>query len=760
MEKKTKFSIWYVMIAIWGILFLQNLFFSQFRPRDISYSEFLQKLEAGKIVEVSVQKDKIFGKMLVDENNVEKTVSFDTVRVDLDLSRKLAQYNVKFRGEPESTFLLNLFSWIFPTLLFFGLWYLLMKKIAAEGYKVLLSGEGSDELFLGYRQYFEYLDIEKAASLHHKNWLRKYFHSHFSMNREWEWYKRIFDDTLLFRSSGEKFTDLQQNLLLRRNVRDNESLRFLAPYREMFDASGHEHPAQWYTMIDLKLFVGEHFLAKLDRVSMAHTIEGRTPFLDHRLAETLLSIDPAVRIGGGETKSLLRRVARSYLSDAIINRKKKGFSNPYMEWLVASGRIGLIREVNRQTGLFNTEIIDLTEKFSARNYHPLPVVIATGGDERLLPGDVLVLVGRDKDLDEVGRLLNTVIVGSGAAGLNCAVRLFREMEETGVERPTDQIAVDQIPQDLDALYRRAIASRPELHAALATIQRDRANVDMARLNYFPDVTLGMTWIDTSDAGLSPVIRPISPAKPVTAGAERVWLRYDLRSRADLAWIVGVARDLKRQKQKERGLGEELEQLAKPSFLFREYAQAKAGVSVRDDDEFYRIVGNFVAAEGPYSANEQIRRQARALFPGDREQQDAYIEDHIYTGNDAWRWDSEEERDRFKSMRNSSLDAYHRANLTLGLLVANRLLSVLDVGLISARSRSRGPDRPGDDHPRTHQRQHGHRPGNGRGRQGLPVHARDAGHDERGAPEAAGRLRRRIDPDARQRRHEGRHPQGE
>jgi cell division protease FtsH len=131
-EKKTKFSIWYVMIAIWGILFLQNLFFSQFRPRDISYSEFLQNLEAGKIVEVSVQKDKIFGKMLVEENNVEKTVNFDTVRVDLDLSRKLAQYNVRFRGEPESTFLLTLFSWVFPVLLFFGLWYLLMKKMRPD----------------------------------------------------------------------------------------------------------------------------------------------------------------------------------------------------------------------------------------------------------------------------------------------------------------------------------------------------------------------------------------------------------------------------------------------------------------------------------------------------------------------------------------------------------------------------------------------------------------------------------------------------
>jgi len=236
--------------------------------------------------------------------------------------------------------------------------YLLMQRISAEGYKVVLSGEGSDELFLGYRQYFEYLDIEKAASLHHKNWLKKYFHAHFSMNREWEWYKRIFDDTLLFRSSGEKFTDLQQNMLLRRNVRDNESLRYLAPYRQMYEGSAHEHPVQWYSMIDLKLFVGEHFLAKLDRVSMAHTIEARTPFLDHRLAETVLSVDPAIRIGNGGTKSLLKKIAGRYLEESIINRKKKGFSNPYMEWLIASDRIGLIRDVNAQTGLFHNEMVE------------------------------------------------------------------------------------------------------------------------------------------------------------------------------------------------------------------------------------------------------------------------------------------------------------------------------------------------------------------------------------------------------------------
>lgn len=235
---------------------------------------------------------------------------------------------------------------------------LLMKRIADEGYKVVLSGEGSDELFLGYRQYFEYLDIEKASTLHHKNWLKKYFHGHFSMNREWEWYKRIFDETLLFRTSGEKFTDLQQNLLLRQNVRDNESLRFLEPYRKNFIQSDFSHPSYWYSFIDLKLFVGEHFLSKLDSVSMAHTLEARTPFLDHTLAESIFSKSPEERIGEGGTKFLLKQLGKKYLNDEILNRRKKGFANPYMEWLIASGRLELIREVNEQTGLFYPQEVE------------------------------------------------------------------------------------------------------------------------------------------------------------------------------------------------------------------------------------------------------------------------------------------------------------------------------------------------------------------------------------------------------------------
>ncbi|MDD2356835.1 MAG: asparagine synthase (glutamine-hydrolyzing) [Thiovulaceae bacterium] len=236
--------------------------------------------------------------------------------------------------------------------------YLLFEEISKEGYRVVMSGEGSDELFLGYRQYFEYLDVEKATALMHKNWLKKYFRSNFSMNREWEWYKRMWDETLLFRTSGEKFTDLQKNELMRQNIRDGESLKYLKPYRDRFENSHHNSNASWYSYIDLNIFQAEHFLRKLDHISMAHSIESRTPFLDHHLAETVFQLSPELRYQEGKTKALLKKIAAPYLNEEILKRKKKGFSNPYMEWLIASGKIDLILEVNEQTGMFRRELLE------------------------------------------------------------------------------------------------------------------------------------------------------------------------------------------------------------------------------------------------------------------------------------------------------------------------------------------------------------------------------------------------------------------
>jgi TM2 domain-containing membrane protein YozV len=119
-------------------------------------------------------------------------------------------------------------------------------------------------------------------------------------------------------------------------------------------------------------------------------------------------------------------------------------------------------------------------------------------------------------------------------------------------------------------------------------------------------------------------------------------------------------------------------------LYKEFAEVHAGPSQRNDDEFYRTIGNFIASDGPFSANEQVRRIARSRFPNDREAQDQFFADNAYTGDDAWSWESEDRLDAYKGLRTSSLDAFHRSELAVGVMVANRLLSVIDVGILASR----------------------------------------------------------------------------
>jgi cell division protease FtsH len=132
MEKHHKFSIWYVLIAIWGVLLLNDLIVSTYGPRGLAYSEFLDYLKKSEVVEVAVTQDAITGKIRPDQDE-SKEFDFVTRRVDPELSQLLAAKGVKFRGQPQSTLLKDVFSWVFPILLFFGIWYLFMQKMNPGG---------------------------------------------------------------------------------------------------------------------------------------------------------------------------------------------------------------------------------------------------------------------------------------------------------------------------------------------------------------------------------------------------------------------------------------------------------------------------------------------------------------------------------------------------------------------------------------------------------------------------------------------------
>ena len=89
---------------------------------------------------------------------------------------------------------------------------------------------------------------------------------------------------------------------------------------------------------------------------------------------------------------------------------------------------------------------------------------------------------------------------SGQARL---ARILHIAPQTKV-RALDRVPTEQVPRDLEWLQRQAVAARPELHAQLAALERDQRAVELARLDYMPDVTLGATWIDVASAGISPV----------------------------------------------------------------------------------------------------------------------------------------------------------------------------------------------------------------------------------------------------------------
>jgi len=133
MEKRTKFSVWYVFLAIWAVLIIHNIIVQTFQVKTIPYSEFLTSLENGQIAEVMITQNHIQGKYIPAKEGVEKERAFSTVRVDdRDLTKKLVEKGVKFTGVIESTFLRDLISWIFPVLLLAGIWYFIFRRMGAQ----------------------------------------------------------------------------------------------------------------------------------------------------------------------------------------------------------------------------------------------------------------------------------------------------------------------------------------------------------------------------------------------------------------------------------------------------------------------------------------------------------------------------------------------------------------------------------------------------------------------------------------------------
>ncbi|MFW3345019.1 asparagine synthase (glutamine-hydrolyzing) [Aliarcobacter butzleri] len=226
---------------------------------------------------------------------------------------------------------------------------ILTKQINKAGIKTVLSGEGSDEIFLGYDNYakfLKYYEFEKSLSNEQNLFLNDIIGALQNNTKESEYLRRIVKKQNLYNSFGEIYTDIQRKRLFKK-----------VPTFKSETAK--QDPVDWMSYIDLKIWLGESLLSKVDRISMGNSLEVRTPFLDVNLVNYMFSVESHIKVGD-TNKYLLKKIASKYIPNEIINRTKKGFNSPFNEWLNKEYKdkiLDVIVEVNNETNLFNHEYI-------------------------------------------------------------------------------------------------------------------------------------------------------------------------------------------------------------------------------------------------------------------------------------------------------------------------------------------------------------------------------------------------------------------
>jgi asparagine synthase (glutamine-hydrolysing) len=226
---------------------------------------------------------------------------------------------------------------------------ILTKQIHNSGIKTVLSGEGSDELFLGYDNYakfLKYYEFEKTLSSEQNGFLNEIIGALQNNTKESEYLRRIIKKQNLYNSFGEIYTDIQRKRLFKK----------VPTYKS---EKAKQDPVDWMSYIDLKIWLGESLLSKVDRISMHNSLEVRTPFLDFNLVNYMFHVKSDIKVGN-TNKYLLKKIASKYIPDVIINRTKKGFNSPFNEWLNEEFKdsiLDVILEVNNTTNLFNDEYI-------------------------------------------------------------------------------------------------------------------------------------------------------------------------------------------------------------------------------------------------------------------------------------------------------------------------------------------------------------------------------------------------------------------
>jgi cell division protease FtsH len=116
--------------------------------KTLAYSEFLKLAKEGKVSEVAVTDNVIQGIMLTGNSDSGRGERFRTVRVDSEVSEVLDQNGIEYSGKLQSNFTANIFSWVFPVLLFLGIWYFIMRRFQQQQGGFMTLGKNKAKLYV------------------------------------------------------------------------------------------------------------------------------------------------------------------------------------------------------------------------------------------------------------------------------------------------------------------------------------------------------------------------------------------------------------------------------------------------------------------------------------------------------------------------------------------------------------------------------------------------------------------------------------
>jgi len=254
-------------------------------------------------------------------------------------------------------------------------WFL--SQMTAKHVTVALSGEGADEIFGGYQTYLadQYAHVARRVP----EPLRRLAFgmanrlpvSDEKIGLEYK-LKRFLAGTLLDGDEAHFFWNgtfsREEQPLLRRDASPEplsslcRALRGLPPESDVVNR---------YLFVDQHYYLPDDILYKCDRMSMAHSLEVRPPFLDHRIVEFASRLPAALKIAGRSTKHVLRELVRKKLPPAVLQRRKEGLDIPAHEWLRGPLRPLLLDALSpesvQRVGLFSPDAMTrLVERHLSR----------------------------------------------------------------------------------------------------------------------------------------------------------------------------------------------------------------------------------------------------------------------------------------------------------------------------------------------------------------------------------------------------------